>query len=768
VRVFWRVPDRHLWDSLAARDRHAHGRGDRSYASGVANRPSALRDRTLDVGIAVATALLVAGCTALAASVLRLPVVALLTVVLLATAGAVTGVVVRQRRRQARIRDRGIRYLQQPPLSSSELLPVGPSGETWTPVGEVLATPGLIVPQPWRRLTGPTEASGTDFAHELAALVDIGRSVLLVGDPGMGKSLTARRAFGILADRYRANPVHAPLPVLVPLGDAFAHPDGDDRGGEPFDPLRLRDLIAELTGLAQSDLAHLRNRGKLVLLLDALDESPSVRSLASIRTLPRVPDFAAVRLLTTRRDHYATFAGLPVIAGRFPVVVQLEKLPFDEGIRSFVQAYCDHFRLDEAATILGVLAGDENLRDLAARPLTLWMVVDVLASEQIADNRFDSVTLTSLYRRYTDKWLRIETTKADARVVGASDRRSLVRLSARAMFQAGIGLGGSLHSTAELAVSRDELADWLARIESGALVESLLARHGVGAVVDEICTRTFLVQGYGDGYRYRFTHKSFFEFFVALDLFACLSSEGRLEIARRYFERPLSDPIVYFFREMLAEAARVPEKRRVVCQNMFAILRSSGDAIDIGSQTVRQHVGNLVASVVDAQGENELVKLIATEPSAFVRRGIVVGLGLQRGRRDLVDAYVRTLECDPTSAAIHLGYTRVYHGDQEWNGRWEDDGGADVTRTVETQVDRLLSTRNLDLNVNLWPLTLFTLVRLLEDGRGWAPLTRDADAITRLAAFATTTRPDLGAVFESQREKLQHLLAAQGGVSPPV
>jgi hypothetical protein len=706
-----------------------------------------------DVGKQVLIAVLVALLTTASTWALGLPTPGLMAVALGMTTASLVTVAMLERRRNARIAATIRNYCRRPAIGSSELLPIGPSGDSWTPVGEILSTPGLVVPQRWRPLAHDATAIDTDFAHDLVRLIDLGMPALLVGEPGMGKSLTARRAFQLLAARSDEHPTRSPFPVLVSLGEITSLAQTTDSE----DPLGLLDVVTELTGLSHVDVARLARRGTLVLLLDALDESSQIGGdLRSVRQALAGPLFGSVGLLTTRYDHYARIAGLAAIRHRFRVVAELQPLPFDDNVRSFVHAYCDRFRLDASADVLALLGTNESLRDLAARPLTLWMVVDVLASASGAGVR-TLASLTSLYRDYTEKWLRIETTKSDARVVGIEDRQTLVRLAARAMFHRGTAVAGSLRSTAELAVSREQLAVVLAADESGPLVHAVVARHGLDAVVDEVCTRTFLVQG-GRRVGYRFTHKSFFEYFVAFDMKACLAAEQRLEVARSYFERPLSDPIVYFFREMLAEVDGNPEQRQVVAQNMFGLFDESQGALDVASQTVRQHVGNLMPRVLDARGEAQLVARLGAEPSEFVRRGIIVGLGLQRDRRDLVDAYVANLDTDPTAASIHLGYSRVYHGDQEWNGEWRDDATGEVTRTVDAQVDRLLSDRNRELNEKLWPLTLFTLRQLIEDGRGVAALRRDARVVEALRQFVALQRPELGDVFERERSAVSRLL----------
>jgi hypothetical protein len=388
------------------------------------------------------------------------------------------------------------------------------------------------------------------------------------------------------------------------------------------------------------------------------------------------------------------------------------------------------------------------------------MTVDVLADPEMG-SAGELRTLTGLYRRYTEKWLQREALRPGAQVERADDKRALVRLAARAMFQRGTAWGGAGRSTTEMAVSRDQLAEVLCSGGAGRLVTDIVGRLGLHAALDELCLRTFLVRGSAeDGYR--FAHKSFFEFFVALDMRECVGREARLEVAEEYFARPLSDPVVYFFREMLSISSGSRDEQRLISQNMVTILTQGAAGNDLRGETVRQHVGNLLTGIADTATVNFLADYIDGEQSEFVKRGIIVGLAFQRGRADLLRDYVERLRAGlttyDTAVSIQIGYTRIYHGDQDWTGRWEDDGSPEVSRTVDAQIDRLLSIRYRELNERIWPLTLFTLRALLEGGRGWSTVEADLDRKEQLISFLRISQPDRGQAFEDERTRLLDLL----------
>jgi hypothetical protein len=195
---------------------------------------------------------------------------------------------------------------------------------------------------------------------------------------------------------------------------------------------------------------------------------------------------------------------------------------------------------------------------------------------------------------------------------------------------------------------------------------------------------------------------------------------------------------------------------------MVTILTQGAAGNDLRGETVRQHVGNLLTGIADTATVNFLADYIDGEQSEFVKRGIIVGLAFQRGRADLLRDYVERLRAGlttyDTAVSIQIGYTRIYHGDQDWTGRWEDDGSPEVSRTVDAQIDRLLSIRYRELNERIWPLTLFTLRALLEGGRGWSTVEADLDRKEQLISFLRISQPDRGQAFEDERTRLLDLL----------
>lgn len=705
----------------------------------------------------VTNALLAAFAAILAAAIASwiagAPVAVLASLAASAALGALAVIVTGSRLRYSS-RQRAVRsYLNAPDLGPSRFLPVGPT-TGGIPVGQIVTRRSLLVRQRWHRLADPSRSQDADFVAVAGEEVSAGGTVLIVGEPGIGKSLTISRIFEGLATRYLNDPRLTPIPVFVHLGDVAITEDNSvpEQG--------ILEVVTRHTNLTSQDVERLVRENLLITVLDGLDEASGIKGAATVRTALSSPGFRTGRVVTARRDFFDLYASMPEVEGYFTLIIELERLPFDTAISDFIEAYCREFNRGDTETIMQAIRGNPELQDLTSRPLTLWMTVDVLADPAIGSTG-ELRTLTSLYRQYTGKWLQREALRPGAQVERADDKRALVRLAARAMFQRGTALGGAGRSTTEMAVSRDQLAETLRSENTGPLVADIVDRLGLHTALDELCLRTFLVRGSNEE-GYRFAHKSFFEFFVALDMWECVGREGHLDVAEEYFARPLSDPIVYFFREMLAFSSRNVDQQRLIIQNMTALLTRRMTDPDVRGETIRQHVGNLLTGIADAATARFLAEYVNQEPSEFVRRGITVGLALQQGRADLIRNYVQRLReglrTNDIAVSIQLGYSRIYHGDQDWTGRWEDDGSAEVSRTVDAQIDRLLSSRNRQLSERIWPLTLFTLRALLEGGRGWLTVDADPERKEQLISFLRISQPGRGEIFEDERTRLLDLL----------
>jgi hypothetical protein len=123
------------------------------------------------------------------------------------------------------------------------------------------------------------------------------RRLAVLGEPGAGKSFSLERIACEAARRALRDPA-APLPLLVRLG-AWTRE-------QP-----LHDFIAQqIAPLAGEDFARLRDAGRALLLLDAVNEIPPGQRLAKAKQIRQMAEdtrFAAVVISCRERDFDADF-----------------------------------------------------------------------------------------------------------------------------------------------------------------------------------------------------------------------------------------------------------------------------------------------------------------------------------------------------------------------------------------------------------------------------------------------------------------------------
>jgi hypothetical protein len=172
--------------------------------------------------------------------------------------------------------------------------------------------------------------------NDVRTAVDKYRRIVLLGDPGSGKTTTLRYLAHAYALAAREDG-RAPLPVYVPLG-GYA----DD---EPFETYVTRHL-----GALASDLDLDLDGGRLVLLLDGLNEMPSGGGLDRVENvralLARYPEARAV--VTCRALDYVV---------RLDALQAVEVSPLDVvRIRTILHRYLGP---EAGERLFWTMAGDE-------------------------------------------------------------------------------------------------------------------------------------------------------------------------------------------------------------------------------------------------------------------------------------------------------------------------------------------------------------------------------------------------------------------------
>jgi hypothetical protein len=253
---------------------------------------------------------------------------------------------------------------------------------------EVLAD---MTQQPWeRRFHQPSERP--EVVPPSTPLADVfersGRSLLLLGEPGSGKTTALLGLARTLCDRAEADSTE-PVPVVLVLSAWRA--ENQDFGEWLVTELRLRYQIPERFG--RQWIRSLR----LLPLLDGLDEVAVQDREHCVTAINEYLDKAGAPglVLTTREQEYIQLEARL----RLAAAVSLQPLT-EKATRSLLDA--SGARLPD---LRAAIAADPDLVDLARRPLFLDLMIATYASGGEALGATESATLAEKRKRLIGGYL---------------------------------------------------------------------------------------------------------------------------------------------------------------------------------------------------------------------------------------------------------------------------------------------------------------------------------------------------------------------------
>jgi NACHT domain len=602
-----------------------------------------------------------------------------------------------------------------------------------------------------------------DPLNMLIGLLHKDQSALVLGDPGSGKTLLAMLTFAVLADRYRASRGRALLPVFLRLNEM------ESKGQSTSAAQSVSDLMPEaLKSLGGSRLERLLDARRVCIILDGLDELPSTRGGRN-GTASRMPDELVLLLrnltiITCREAFHTLYVDTDKVANSLGTEVELLPLTYDGEVVPFTRQYCTSLgQASLAEVVLGILGQNAALAETLSRPLMLRMTIDVLAFElEHGDMRVaERMLLTGsdylnadIYERYVKSWIIREHRKADDAQLSVPKKLDLVEAIAWQIFcnpvrtDTGYGSFELVDLTVDKATLVATIDDWIK-----ANVDSTSPRFRRSRLVTEIEERTFLIVSERTD-TYRFVHKSFFEYMVARRVYTMLAT-GREEVASlvSMLSLPFPDEIIDFIRELL-HWSKTPEevasRRRNVEQSLVGVLRTD-DRSD-SSLMARQQAANLLPIVATADTQEFLRGMVVSDDHPFIRRAVAVGEALHHQDSEFLDKFVATLDGDPRAASFHMGYNRIYYGDQPLSRTlFEDDGQPECSRFFRACVRHL----QLERYRYIRTMALATIRLMLQDPLRRALLIeKEANALRVVMDICRRPDPVLGSVYEHERARL--------------
>ncbi|MFB9235801.1 HEAT repeat domain-containing protein [Plantactinospora siamensis] len=413
------------------------------------------------------------------------------------------------------------------------------------PEGDGGGLPGVVDAEDLERLREEYAAKTT--APLFDVVCDPGRrAIVLLGDPGSGKSAAARylalALAGVLTEP-RLAALEGYLPVLIELRSYAAH-CGDGRCDGLLDYLGHRRQQG-LAGIDRDVLeAYLREGGQALFLFDGLDEvfDPVQREEVTAQIATFANEYPGVRSVVTSRAagylrHTFANAGFDHFT--------LEDLD-DERIERFLGNWYRHVMPTPDAEadrqrrqILDVVRGSRAMREIAGNPLLLMLMAIVGRDHPLPRNRrrlYAHVTEVLISEWDVTKQLREN--HADAPPLESPERRALLRHLAFRMQCRESGPAGNYIESEELArIFRDHLV----RLYGFENDRALAMAH---SMMDKLRQRSFILERYGRRL-FGFVHRTFLEFFCAeeiVDRFKHDRDAWGLDQLRALFREHWADP----------------------------------------------------------------------------------------------------------------------------------------------------------------------------------------------------------------------------------
>ncbi|MBO4205170.1 HEAT repeat domain-containing protein [Micromonospora echinofusca] len=342
------------------------------------------------------------------------------------------------------------------------------------------------------------------------------RTMVLLGDPGAGKSTAARYVVLSLATGHpdeRLGALNDHLPLLVELRSYVAWA----AGGRAQGFLDYLDQRAGTDGLGveRGDLLrHLEDGGRAVFIFDGLDEILDRRRREEVTG--QIAGFASdhpdVRVVVTSRSVGYARRVLTEAGFRHYTLQDLTPAQVDEFLANWYRLAMRDRPEDgrlQRARLLDAILHSPAIRELAGNPLLLTILAIVGRHQALPRERwklYDHAATVLVEQWDVNRHLHDREQGPD--FIDTEDKKELLRRLAHRMQSAERGLAVNCIPTEELLeVFENYLVERYQR-------DRAAARTGALAMIRQFRERNFILSRYGP-HVYGFVHRTFLEFFCA-------------------------------------------------------------------------------------------------------------------------------------------------------------------------------------------------------------------------------------------------------------
>lgn len=621
-------------------------------------------------------------------------------------------------------------------------------GSTKLLIREIVENGKLFISPPWANYMGSVRSE--ELVEYLVSALSLGKKILLLGEPGQGKTTIFKRVFAIMVDSFVWESSNI-MPVYIPLCD-FAY--STDNNGRTL--LKLWEYLhtrpSNPLPLTYDQFTSQREKKCIVFLFDGLDEMVMEISQRSINESMHSDIFDLPSVMSCRKNFYELNLSESIIQQHSLEKIELLPLEFTDSVKEYIVTFCNNKRLENdniSKKIIITIQNSKELRDFAKRPLLLTMILDVfIDSHEMLEIEWSRA---KLYEVYTEKWLKNEAIKPDSKLKW-DEKAELLEEIAWLIYQKSVpssyAYGDELYQTVKF--TRTELSELIERY-------ALRFQSTPSAqLMDDICLRSFFMGNYG-GY-YNFIHKSFQEYYVAKHIIKRMQQSA--ESLAQTLKASTPAEIASFLKDLLQENANYKNKSDLIADNLINAYKQNFDDI-YSSLIIREHSCYYLACIGTQKAMQFIEQSYMNETNKWVQRGMMVGLGIFCNREDIIEKYIGMLYTDSEAASINIGYNLAYCGDQsleEALKKGYHDKGKSKCDGMVREIFRHLRSEKYKAG---WALDLFTLRTLLQDKRrGISILNANSEYIQFLEGFLSKNHIESGRVFNQERQLLYDFLAS--------
>ena len=343
--------------------------------------------------------------------------------------------------------------------------------------------------------------------------------LVLLGDPGAGKSTLARYLTLVLADEDPLGPMaalHGWLPLLVELR---TYADSRWRSSTFLD---LLDHLHATEGIGlPKDMAEtlLRESGQVVVIFDGLDElfDPQLRETVARQIAGFAAQYPRVRIVVTSRVIGYKREVLDVAGFSHHMLQDLDLVQIESFVRKWYENACPEDSVEATRLsdrLLAAIHDSAAVRELAGNPMLLTILSIIGRRRELPrDRRAVYQHAVSVLVEHWDPSKHLRDMRVDQGMpyIDHDDKQELLRLVARRMQDGSSGIAGNHVPGLDLLAEFDDY--FRKRYE----LPPDRAKTAAKAMLGQFRERNFVLSRFGAEV-YGFVHRAFLEYLAATDV----------------------------------------------------------------------------------------------------------------------------------------------------------------------------------------------------------------------------------------------------------